>query len=167
MSSQGYYLQALHQALIAVLPPKCQRLLDSWMEQGQLRLEPKNMGPTGVNVALLTYRAVYTLEGLPFRECDPAVLLATVCAWLQDHDDQRAAFELPDPEFAITENDEHSADLEVQVEFVEPLRLSPDPQGPVIWNGQRWAVMPYEIWVADRALLQVGATPAHTVGDEA
>lgn len=153
---QGYLLHALHQALTEALPGKCQGLLDSWMENGTLRLDPKDMGPTGAILGYLSYQAVYTLEALPFRECDPAVLLATVMAWLQDHDPERERFELADPEFRIEPNDEHSADLEVQIDFIEPLRLTPDEQGPVRWAGRRWAVMPYALWVAEAALLHVG-----------
>lgn len=162
---QGYLLQALHQALHAALPGKCQGQLDSWMENGTLRLDPKNMGPTGAILGYLSYQAVYTLEALPFRDCDPAVLLATVMAWLQDYDAERERFELPDPAFSIEPNDEHSADLELQVDFVEALRLCPDDQGPIHWAGRRWVVMPYDLWVAEVALLQVGTLqPPATIG---
>ncbi|VEG97035.1 phage protein [Aeromonas encheleia] len=98
--AQGYFLQALHAELLRVLPAKCHKRLDSWMENGTIKLEPKNMGPTGVNVAWLTYQAVFTIEQLPFRELDPAILLATVAAWVQEHDDYREQYELPDPEYA-------------------------------------------------------------------
>ena len=74
--AQGYFLQALHAELLRVLPAKCHKRLDSWMENGTIKLEPRNMGPTGVDVAWLTYQAVFTIEQLPFRELDPAILLA-------------------------------------------------------------------------------------------
>ncbi|MND74081.1 P2 phage tail completion protein R (GpR) [compost metagenome] len=164
-ASQGYYLQALHQALTEAMPSKIRGQLDSWMENGSMRLEPKDMGPTGAILGYLSYQAVYTIEALPFRECDPAVLLAAVMAWLQDHDLEREQQELPDPEFSIEPNDEHSADLDLQIAFVEPLRLVPDAQGPIHWGGQRWAVLPYEIWVAESALLQVGSIqPPASIG---
>lgn len=163
MSSQGYFLHALHQALLDVLPAKYHHLFDSRMEDGGLLLEPKNMGPTGSNVAYLTYRAVYTLEGLPFHECDPAVLLATVAAWLQDNDPERERFELPNPKYSNDRADEYTADLEIQVTFVEPLRLCPDEKGPVLWGGQYWAVEPYEIWVVDQLHVQVAGSGATEV----
>ncbi|WP_368180176.1 phage tail protein [Aeromonas sp. R5-2] len=162
--AQGYFLQALHAELLRVLPAKCHKRLDSWMENGTIKLEPRNMGPTGVDVAWLTYQAVFTIEQLPFRELDPAILLAAVAAWVQEHDEVRGQLDLPDPEYAVTPNDEQTADLEIQLPFAEPLRLIEHPQGPINWLGKRWNVAPYDIWVAEQIDLNVGDTDAHPVG---
>ncbi|MEI4968846.1 phage tail protein [Aeromonas caviae] len=163
--AQGYFLHALHAELLRVLPAKCHKRLDSWMENGTIKLEPRNMGPTGVDVAWLTYQAVFTIEQLPFRELDPAILLAAVAAWVQEHDEVRGQLDLPDPEYAVTPNDEQTADLEIQLPFAEPLRLIEHPQGPINWLGKRWNVAPYDIWVAKQIDLNVGDTGAHQVGD--
>lgn len=164
--AQGYFLQGLHAELLRVLPAKCRKRLDSWMENGTIKLEPKDMGPTGMNVAWLTYQAVFTIEQLPFRELDPAILLATVAAWVQEHDEFREQYELPDPEYAVTPNDEQTADLEIQLPFAEPLRLIEHPQGPINWLGKHWNVAPYDIWVAEQIDLNVGDTGAHQVGGQ-
>jgi hypothetical protein len=165
--AQGYFLQALHAELLRVLPGKCHKRLDSWMENGTIKLEPRNMGPTGVDVAWLTYQAVFTIEQLPFRELDPAILLAAVAAWVQEHDDFREQFELPDPEYAVTPNDEQTADLEIQLPFAEPLCLIEHPQGLINWLGKRWNVAPYDIWVAEHIDLTVGDTGQHQIGGPA
>lgn len=165
--AQGYFLQALHTELLRVLPPKCHKRLDSWMENGTIKLDPKNQGPTGVDVAWLSYQAVFTIEQLPFRELDPAILLATVAAWVQEHDPFRTDLELPDPEYAVTPNDEQSADLEIQLPFAEPLRLIEHPSGPIRWLGKCWNVAPYEIWVAEQIDLRVGNAGHHLVGGPA
>jgi len=165
--AQGYFLQALHDELLRVLPAKCHKRLDSWMENGTIKLEPRNMGPTGVDVAWLTYQAVFTIEQLPFRELDPAILLAAVAAWVQEHDHVREQFELPDPEYAVTPNDEQTADLEIQLPFAEPLRLIEHLQGPINWLGKHWNVAPYDIWVAEHIDLNVGDTGQHRVGGPA
>ncbi len=162
--AQGYFLQALHAELLRVLPAKCHKRLDSWMENGTIKLEPRNMGPTGVDVAWLTYQAVFTIEQLPFRELDPAILLAAVAAWVQEHDEVRGQLDLPDPEYAVTPNDEQTADLEIQLPFAEPLRLLEHPQGPINWLGKHWNVAPYDIWVAEQIDLNVGDTGDHQVG---
>ncbi len=162
--AQGYFLQALHAELLRVLPAKCHKRLDSWMENGTIKLEPRNMGPTGVDVAWLTYQAVFTIEQLPFRELDPAILLAAVAAWVQEHDEVRGQLGLPDPEYAVTPNDEQTADLEIQLPFAEPLRLIEHPQGPINWLGKHWNVAPYDIWVAEQIDLNVGDTGAYPVG---
>ncbi|WP_429076424.1 phage tail protein [Aeromonas hydrophila] len=156
--AQGYLLHALHAELLRVLPAKCHKSLDSWMEEGNIRLEPRNMGPTGVNVGWLTYRAVYTVEQLPFREMNPAILLATVAAWVQEHDEFREQYQLPDPEYGVTPNDEQTADLEIQVEFTEPLCLIEQEDGPIHWNDTCWNVAPYDIWVAEQIDLDVAGS---------
>lgn len=163
--AQGYFLHALHAELLRVLPAKCHKTLDSWMENGTIRLEPKNMGPTGVDVAWLTYQAVFTIEQLPFRELDPTIVLAAVASWVQENDPFRERFELDDPEYSVTPNDEKNADLEIQLAFTEPLRLIEHPQGRINWMGKRWEVGPYEIWVADHIDLNVGDTGHHQIGD--
>ncbi len=162
---QGYFLHSLHAEIKRVLPAKYHKHLDSWMENGTIRLEPKNMGPTGVDVAWLTYQAVFTVEQLPFRELDPAIVLASVAAWVQENDKFREQFELADPEYAVTPNDEKTADLEIQLAFTEPLRLIEHPKGPINWMGKRWNVAPYEIWVADHIDMNVGDTGHHQIGD--
>ncbi|MCS3460499.1 hypothetical protein M2367_002669 [Aeromonas sp. BIGb0445] len=161
--AQGYFLQALHTELLRVLPPKCHKRLDSWMENGTIKLEPKNMGPTGSNVGWLTYQAVFTVEQLPFRDLDPAILLAVVAAWVQEHDDYREDFELPDPEYAVTPNDEQTADLEIQLAFAEPLRLIEQADGPIHWLGKHWQVAPYAIWVAEQIDMNVAGTGSHRI----
>ena len=158
MSGQGYYLKALTAAIKDALPEKCRRGLDSWMENGTIQLCPKDQGQ-GVDVGRLQYDAVIYIERLPFRETDPATVLAIVAGWLQDHDDEREGLELPDPTYAVTPDDDNTADLEITVTFSEPLRLLPDVNGPVRYDGQRYTVAPYEIWVAEHGELTVGSLP--------
>ncbi|WPC70979.1 hypothetical protein R5M74_02360 [Aeromonas hydrophila] len=103
--AQGYFLHALPE-IQRVLP--CHKSLDSWMENGAIRLESKNMGPW---MWLAHLSAVYTIEQ-PFANWS-----VTVAAWVQENDPFREKFN--DPEYAV--NDER--DLEIQLAFTEPLRL--------------------------------------------
>lgn len=152
--SQGYYLQALSQTLRALLPPKCRKDFDAWMQDGTLVLAPAD-GGRGMQLARLDYRAVFLIEELPFKELDPAVVLATVAAWLEDHDGHREQLELPDPDYDVEPIDDNTADLTISVQFSEPLNLEPDDQGPVVYGGQRYRVAPYEVWVAEQARIEV------------
>lgn len=152
--SQGYYLQALSGAIKATLPAKCHKDFDAWMQDGTIKLTPKS-GGTGLQLARLEYQAVFQIEDLPFHELDPALVLATVAAWLQDFDTERERFELPDPEYLVEPIDEGTADLAITVQFSEPLYLLPDALGPITYSGQRYSVAPYEIWVAETGQLWV------------
>ncbi|MGY3895747.1 phage tail protein [Aeromonas enterica] len=153
--AQGAFLHALHAEFRRVLPDNLHKQLDSWMESGTVKLEPKNMGSGGVIVAWLSYQAVFTVEGLPFRLVDPAMLLAVAAAWVQEHDQDRDMRGLDDPSYTVTPQDEHTADMELTVDFIEPLSLVPDVDGLIHWQGQRWTVAPYEVWVATDADITV------------
>ncbi|WP_324009180.1 phage tail protein [Aeromonas dhakensis] len=159
---QGYFLSALHRELERVLPARCARSLDSWMEGGTLSLEPKDMGITGMDLAWLKYTAVFSLESLPFRECRTETLLAVIASWIQENDPFRERFALPDPTYDVVPNDEHSADLDLEVKFAEPLRIVEDPDGAVRWLDKTWTVAPFEVWVADEITLSVAGS-AHPV----
>jgi len=156
--TQGYYLHALTEAVSAALPQKCRADLESWMENGSLQICPIDMG-LGVNVARLQYDALFLIERLPFRVVDPAIILAVVAAWLQDYDTDREMMNLPDPSYAVVQNDDNTADLEISIQFSEPLRLVPDEAGPVPYQGQRYRVASYEIWIAEHGTLAVGNLP--------
>ncbi|QTL95539.1 phage tail protein [Aeromonas jandaei] len=153
---QGYFLAALHAELVRVLPDRCARNLDSWMEGGTIRLEPKNLGPTGHVVAWLNYTAVFSLENLPFRECRTETLIAVAASWVQECDDYREHFELSEPTYTVVPNDEHTADLEIELQFCEPLHIVPDPDGPINWQGKTWSVAPFDVWIAEHITIHAG-----------
>lgn len=163
--SQGYYLQALSGAIKNLLPEKCHKDFDAWMQDGTVRLTPKH-GGTGLQLARLDYQAVFLIEDLPFKELDPAWVLATVAAWLQDHDSEREQFELPDPEYDVEPIDERTADLTISVQFSEPLHLLPNATGPISYDGQRYSVAPYEVWVAETGKLWVNQDGPYPLGGE-
>ncbi len=118
------------------------------------------MGPTGVDDRLTAIQAVFTIEQLPFRELDPAIVLATVAAWVQEHDEFRERFELPDPEYAVTPNDEKTADSKIQLAFTEPL-LVITSWAPSTGSARALEGGPYDIWVAEQIDLNVGNTVHH------
>lgn len=164
--SQGYYLHQLSTAIKAVLPAKCHKDFDAWMQNGTLQLTPAD-GGNGVQLARLNYQAVFMVEELPFRELDPALVLATVAAWLQDFDADRERLELPDPDYDVEPIDEHSADLTISVLFSEPLYLQPDAAGPVHYGGKRYRLAPYEVWVAETGKLWVNNSGPWPLGGKA
>lgn len=163
--SQGYYLQALSGAIKTLLPAKCHKDFDAWMQNGTLRLTPKH-GGNGLQLARLDYQAVFLIEELPFKELDPALVLATVAAWLQDHDTERERLELPEPEYDVDPIDDRTADLAISVQFSEPLYLQPDAAGPIAYGGQHYRVAPYEVWVAETGKLWVNQDGPFPLGGQ-
>ncbi|PRW00937.1 P2 phage tail completion R family protein [Pseudomonas aeruginosa] len=116
---------------------------DSFAEQVSLTLvwKPER---EGLRLGDMRYRAVIILERLADH---PARLMALVGSWLENNDQDRDG--LPDPVFDVEQMDPDLADVELAVEFVEPVHLAEDPAGEIEAFGQRWAFVPFDLWVAE------------------
>lgn len=117
--------------------------LDSFAERVSLTLvwKPER---EGLRLGAMRYRAVIILERLADH---PGRLMALVGSWLESNDPDRDG--LPDPVFDVEQMDPDLADVELSVEFVEPLHLAEDPAGEIEAFGQRWAFVPFDLWVAE------------------
>lgn len=117
--------------------------LDSFAEQVSLTLvwKPER---EGLRLGVMRYRAVIILERLADH---PGRLMALVGSWLENNDQDCDG--LPDPVFDVEQMDPDLADVELSVEFVEPLHLAEDPAGEIEAFGQRWAFVPFDLWVAE------------------
>ena len=75
----------------------------------------------------------------------PGELKAQLSSWLYDQDDiaGRDRHGLPDIELDITALDASGTawDVEVSVEFLEPLWVTPDDNGSLSWLGQSWSLI--------------------------
>ncbi|WP_067522416.1 phage tail protein [Endozoicomonas ascidiicola] len=89
------------------------------------------------------------------------LLKAMVTSWLQDNDDVniRNRYELPDPSFDIEMLDKSGKrwDVDITIEFLEPLLVQEDPQGAIHWQGSRWSVI--DAPIIDTATEEDGAHP--------
>ncbi len=146
-------LRALTQYLIdrdLVLPEQ----IDSWAENVTLPLLWK---PTeqGMHMGDMRYRAVIVIERLT---ANPARLMALIGSWLENNDSGRTDDGLPDPAFSIDQLDPDSADVELQLEFIEPQHLAEDPQGEFEAFGKRWAYVEFDLWTATDGSVTDGFT---------
>ncbi|MNZ06714.1 P2 phage tail completion protein R (GpR) [compost metagenome] len=120
--------------------------LDSWTEQVTLDLVWKP-DVDGLHLGDMRYRAVIVLE----RFADhPGRLMALLGSWLERFDAKRADHELPAPTFDIEQLDNDLADVELTLEFIEPQYLAEDEAGEIEAFGQRWAFVPFDLWVAEQ-----------------
>ena len=146
--SGGYYLKGITEAIQTLLPAKLNKNFDCWMEDLEMHLTPKHHG-LGRDIGYLSYKAVLSFERFPFKQFAPEVVLASVMAWLMDFDKHREDFQLSDPSADVEPEDDNTAEMTIEVEFKEPLMVVEDEQGLIQWEGKRWTVAPYEIWVAE------------------
>jgi len=142
-------LRALTQYLIGRQLVAAEQL-DSFAEQVSLTLiwKPDH---DGLHMADMRYRAVVLLERLADH---PGRLMALLGSWLETHDQDRDG--LPEPTFDVEQLDPDLADVEITVEFIEPLYLTEDAQGEIEAFGKRWAFVPFDLWVAEHGEVSDG-----------
>lgn len=134
-------LRALTAYLIARQLVRAEQM-DSWAENVDLQLVWKP-GEHGLHMADMRYQAVIVLERFTDH---PGRLLALLGAWLEQHDSGRE--DLPSPILEVEQLDQDCADVEIGVEFVEPLYLVEDSAGEIEAFGSRWAFQPFDLWIA-------------------
>lgn len=120
--------------------------LDSWAEQVTLPLYWK---PTvnGLHMGDMRYHAVISLE----RFADnPARLMALVGSWLEVNDPNREDDTLAAPTFEIDQLDQDLADVELQLDFIEPQHLTESDTGEIEAFGKRWDFSPFDLWIAEQ-----------------
>lgn len=120
--------------------------LDSWAEQVTLPLYWK---PTvkGLHMGDMRYRAVISLERLTDSS---ARLMALVGSWLEVNDPRREDDNLAPPIFEIDQLDPDEADVELQLEFIEPQHLAESETGEIEAFGKRWDLVPFDLWIAEQ-----------------
>lgn len=119
--------------------------LDSWADQVNLDLIWKP-DVDGMRMGDMRYRATIVLERF---DDHPSRLMALVGSWLEANDPNRDRDELPAPKFDISMLDNDLADVDITLEFNEPLYLAEDPAGEIEAHGKTWAFVPFDLWIAE------------------
>ncbi|MGX2949366.1 phage tail protein [Ursidibacter sp. B-7004-1] len=128
--------QQLTDFLLTHLPQSYKANFYSWMENGKLINEGKQVTETGIEIAQLDYQAVLFFENLPFKEINPYELLALIQVWINEQDYyQFRDFETP---FDIEMIDDVTAELTVTISFKEPITAEKDPTGKLLIAGERY-----------------------------
>jgi len=119
---------------------------DSWAEQVTLSLKWKP-SEQGLHMGDMRYRAVIMIA----RFADnPARLMALLGSWLEVNDPGREDDKLAEPIFEIDQLTPDVADIELQLDFIEPLHLAESGDGEIEAFGKRWAFVPFDLWVAEQ-----------------
>ncbi|KAF1074521.1 phage tail protein [Halodesulfovibrio sp. MK-HDV] len=100
----------------------------------------------GVELGVFKYDALIQVEAFNGSSSE---LLLLVMSWLHDHDKDRDHVGLADPEVDASLNDDFTADVDLAIEFEEPLQMVPDEQGPILFNGRKWRVADVPVDVAE------------------
>lgn len=119
---------------------------DSWAEQIKLTMQWKP-SEQGLYMADMRYRAILVVSR--FND-SPARLLALLGAWLEVNDPGREDDQLDAPVFEIDQLTPDVADVELQLDFIEPLHLAESDTGEIFAFGKRWDFVPFDLWVAEQ-----------------
>ncbi|MEH6649977.1 MAG: phage tail protein [Motiliproteus sp.] len=122
---------------------------ESFQEGGELQPGGGNETEQGWHQADWKYRAVLAFERIPASSA--GLLLALVQAWLDENDPDRSDHELGNPQGQIDLDDNNKfADVELTLDFVDPIYLVQDDSGPIVWNGQQFNFGDYDLWIAEQ-----------------
>ncbi len=119
-------------------------------ETGRVTVTPGGHKITerGLHFASLRYDSSFYFERLPRAQV--ATLALLIQAWLEEHDDTRGDYDLPDVAMETISLDAgRTVDVDVTIEFVDPLELVADPEGPIVISDQRYSAGTYDIMVAE------------------
>lgn len=138
--------QQLTEFLLTQLPTRYHRNFYSFMQNGKLINEGRQVTETGVEVAQIEYQAVLYFDQLPFKEINPYNLLGLIQIWLNEHDDwDYRSFETP---FNIDILDDSTAELDITLTFREPITAVQDEAGNVLINEVKHRFDEIEVYTA-------------------
>ncbi|MEA4863373.1 MAG: phage tail protein [Victivallaceae bacterium] len=117
----------------------------------------------GTYLCNLAYTGVIYIERLQYARLP--MLLLYIRSWLDEFDDSRGAFKLPSPQFDLIKLDSLYYDVQVSIEFIDPVYIAEadgtDAADDVItWNGKSYAAKEFIYNVADSG--DVAGAPTET-----
>ncbi|MGH1374406.1 MAG: phage tail protein [Cellvibrionaceae bacterium] len=127
-------LSQLHQALDNANLVASEQL-DSWAEDGKMVLAASDRR-NGLVVCRFRYQGIYTLEGYTKT---PDLLMAVVCTFLIEFDEERDQQKLSAPDIDIEMVDDDTANISINVDFEEKVELVKDDNGPILFKGIRYS----------------------------
>lgn len=119
--------------------------MDSWVENARFEGVAKDMGNDSMVLFRSHYTAVISIERFNHKTHPAELLFGHIVAWLIDHDDNREELELDQPTTDIDILDNETADVEINIDFVEDIEAIQDPAGPIYLNGVRYRLAPVRI----------------------
>ena len=113
--------------------------IDTWVDLCSVIQESKSMGHY-LELCRLHYQCTILIERYTG---DARLITAWLAAWLDDHDPDRDQQQMPDPEIDIEALDASGTqwDVDISVEFTEPVMVIEGDNGNIQWMGQRWSLI--------------------------
>ena len=140
--------QQLTDFILGKLPKRYQANFESWIENGKLINQGKQVTTEGLEIAHISYDAVLFFNEFPFVEIRPDYLMAWVQIWLNDNDPMRDTLDQYETDFDIEMVSDELADLTFTIAFQEPITAVKDSAGQLEINGEKYRLDEIEILTA-------------------
>ena len=141
--------QQLTDFLLNKLPKRYQANFESWIENGKLINQGKQVTENGVEIAHISYDAVLFFNEFPFVEIRPDYLMAWVQIWLNENDLMRDQLDQYETDFDIEMVSDELADLTFTIAFQEPITAVKDSAGGQLEiDGEKYRLDEIEILTA-------------------
>jgi len=120
--------------------------ITSYVDKVQLlpsgKIKGATVSPDTCVICRQKYTAMIDIERFPHAVHSPALLFAHVSGWLIDHDKNRYDLTDSQPEIIVDVLDEQTADVLIEIEFVEEVLLVSDNSGAIALAGKQWRLVP-------------------------
>ncbi|SUT96086.1 P2 phage tail completion protein R (GpR) [Actinobacillus lignieresii] len=140
--------QQLTDFLLTKLPQSYQAHFSSWIAEGELLDEGRDITENGIELFHLPYSAIFYFDELPFREISALELMSWFNIWLKEHDCERDDLALSDPKFEIDMLDDNTAIIIFKVDFYERIEAVKDSNGALSLDGENYRLDQVEIVTA-------------------
>ena len=113
--------------------------IDIWVDLCSEILESRNMGHY-LELCRMHYQCTILIERYTG---DSRLIAAWLASWLDDHDPDRDAYRMPDPEIDIEALDASGTlwDVDISIEFTEPVMIVENDNGNICWHEKRWSLI--------------------------
>ncbi|WP_163832242.1 phage tail protein [Spartinivicinus ruber] len=112
-------------------------------------------GEKGLEISQVTYDAIFEMDQV---KVSYTALVAIISAWLAEQDTARNNQAVGQPQFDYDPTDNHTADIQLSIEFCEPVYLVETEHGPINYDHQRYDTGDYDLWVAETGEVTDGST---------
>ncbi|THA08086.1 phage tail protein [Rodentibacter pneumotropicus] len=141
--------QQLTDFLLTKLPKRYHGNFYSWIEDGKLLNEGRQVTENGIEVCHLAYNGVFHFEALPFNEISPAYLMAFIQVWVNENDQMRDLLSYDEIPFDLDMIDDNTADLIFTIAFHEPLTAMEDKDGALKIDGVNYRLDEIDVFTAE------------------
>ena len=116
-----------------------QENIDSWVDICTVIPEVVNMGNYW-EMCRLHHKCTILIERYTG---DSRLITAYISAWINDYDNDRDDYQMPNPDIDIEALDASGTqwDVDITIEFMESVLVVQDDEGDITWKDERWSLI--------------------------